>query len=65
MRTNLIKKREEVGLSRMKLADICDIDRSYVYLIEYGNRTPSVDIALRIAKALGVTDDLQGLFKNE
>ncbi len=45
-------KRKELGLSQEKLANIAEIDRTYLPKVESGKRNVSLLIASRIAKAL-------------
>ena len=46
-------KREAAGLSQEKLAEKAGIHPTYVGLLERGLRNSSLDVAERIAKALG------------
>lgn len=46
--------REAKGLSQVDLAARCDVNPSYVSLLESGTRQPSSSLALKIAKVLGV-----------
>ena len=39
------------------MADAVHIERSYYTKIERGNRTPSLELALRIREVLGYKDD--------
>jgi len=52
-RTELIKAREELGLTQEAVAEQARISRAFYAHIELGNRTPSLPVALRIARALG------------
>ncbi len=47
-------KRLELNLSQEKLANIADIDRTYLPDIENGKRNISLVVAEKIAKALNV-----------
>jgi transcriptional regulator with XRE-family HTH domain len=48
-------------LSQQALADAVGINRMSVNHYEHGNRTPSIDVAARLAEVLGVTvDELLG-----
>lgn len=49
------KKRLSLKISQETLANMADIDRTYLPDIEKGRRNVSLTIADRIAKALGVT----------
>jgi transcriptional regulator with XRE-family HTH domain len=51
---NLRKIRTAKGLSQEKLADLCDLHRTYVSSVERGERNISVDNMERLAKALEV-----------
>lgn len=52
---NVKKKRLMLGFSQEKLANIAEIDRTYLPDIEKGKRNVSLSIAERIAKALNVS----------
>ena len=43
------------GLSQEKLANLADIDRTYLPTIEKGERNVSIEVVERLAKALNVT----------
>jgi len=47
--------REEKKLTQEKLAELADVDRTYIYRLENGKRSPSLSIILRIAKALKIS----------
>lgn len=51
---NLRKIRNEKGISQEKLADLCDLHRTYVSSVERGERNITVDNMERLAVALGV-----------
>ena len=58
---NLRKRREAAGLSRWELAKISDVSPQTISDIELKATNPRVDIAARLARALGTTvDDLMG-----
>ena len=57
----LKKLRKERGISQEKLAELANIDRTYVTDIEGGKRNISIVIIERIAKALGLS--ISFLFK--
>jgi transcriptional regulator with XRE-family HTH domain len=44
--------RERQGMSQEKLAELAEIDRTYVSMIERGKRHPTLEVASRIAEAL-------------
>ncbi len=41
------------GLSQEKLAELSDLDRTFISMIERGKRKPTLDTAHRLANALG------------
>lgn len=43
-----------VGLSQEKLAELADVHRNHIGLLERGLRSPTVDVLTRVANALGV-----------
>lgn len=47
--------RQEIGLSQEKLAEICEFDRTYISLIERGQRNISFINLLKLAKGLNIT----------
>ena len=49
--------RSEKGLSQKALADACNVSQVCIARVESGTLTPSLAIALAIAKALGTTVD--------
>lgn len=51
---NLRKARTSQGISQEKLADLCDLHRTYVSSVERGERNITVDNMERLAVALGV-----------
>ncbi|EAM2673268.1 helix-turn-helix domain-containing protein [Salmonella enterica] len=51
---NLRKIRLSQGISQEKLADLCDLHRTYVSSVERGERNIAVDNMERLAIALGV-----------
>ena len=42
------------GLQQQQLAELAEIDASYISLIEQGRRTPSVKFIHKLSKALGI-----------
>jgi transcriptional regulator with XRE-family HTH domain len=50
----LRKAREAAGLTQEKLAFKADVSRNYVSLLERGEKSPTVQLFLRLCKALGV-----------
>lgn len=53
MKKWLIDYRDKNGLSQSELAVKVRVSREYISMIENGNRNPSVEVAKRIANALG------------
>lgn len=51
---NLKKHRKKQKLSTEKLADKCSVSRSYITLIENGERMPGKTLIVPLAKALKV-----------
>ena len=49
------QRREKLGLSQERLAEICEFDRTYISMIERGKRNPSFLNLLRLCKGLGTT----------
>jgi transcriptional regulator with XRE-family HTH domain len=50
--------RKAKKLSQLQLADKVGVDRSYVGLLERGERNPSLEVIAEIAKALGTKPDI-------
>jgi transcriptional regulator with XRE-family HTH domain len=48
----LIRSRKDAGLSQEELANDAGVDRSYVQLLEKGSSTPTLDVFLRLTRAL-------------
>jgi len=51
----IAKKRKEAGLSHQKLAELAQVDRSTISLIEAKKRNPSFLIILKLCKALDIS----------
>lgn len=49
------ERRQAEGLSQEALAEIADFDRTYISLVERGERNPSFTNLCRLAAALDVT----------
>jgi len=47
--------RTKLDLSQEALAERCDFDRTYISLIERGQRNPSFTNLIRLAKGLGLS----------
>ena len=53
--------RQQRKISQMDLAEVLGISRQYMGFIENDERTPSLDIVIKLAEAFGITvDDLLG-----
>ncbi len=52
--TVLRELREKNNLSQEKLAEFCDLDRTYISLLERGLRQPTVTTLFRLANALKI-----------
>lgn len=63
MRTKLAELRKSYGFSQYTFADAIGISRSHYSQIETGAKAPSLEVALRMKKALSYTDD--DIFDNE
>lgn len=55
---NLRRYRRARGVSQEELADLCELDRTYVSGIERGLRNPTVVVLERLANVLGVAPGL-------
>jgi transcriptional regulator with XRE-family HTH domain len=55
---SLRRHRETAGHSQERLAELAELDRTYISDIERGNRNPGIKNVARIAKALGITTDV-------
>jgi transcriptional regulator with XRE-family HTH domain len=49
---NLREHRERVGLSQEELAELCDLDRTEISLLERGLRFPRLDTLVRLSRGL-------------
>jgi transcriptional regulator with XRE-family HTH domain len=52
---NLRHCRHEAGLSQERLAELCDLHRTEIGLIERGKRSPRLDTLVTLARALGLS----------
>ena len=52
---NVRRAREKAALTQEKLAEIAELDATYISGIERGLRNPGIKNVARIAKALGIT----------
>lgn len=53
--SNLRREREKKTLTQEKLAEIAELDPTYVSGIERGVRNPGIRNVAKLAKALGIT----------
>ena len=53
---NIKEKREKLGISQKELAEKVGISQSFLCDIEQGRCKPSLDTAVKLAKALKVKD---------
>jgi transcriptional regulator with XRE-family HTH domain len=49
--------RTQVGISQEKLAHASELDRTFISLLERGQRQPSLSTIFQLSKALGVAPD--------
>lgn len=47
--------REENHISQEKLAEYCELDRTYISLLERGLRQPTITTIFKLAKALNIS----------
>ena len=52
---NLRSQRERAGLSQERLAELCDLDRTEISLLERGKRLPRLDTLVLLARGLGLS----------
>ena len=53
---NIKERREQLGVSQKELAEKADISQSFLCDIEQGRSKPSIDTAVKLADALGISD---------
>ena len=53
----IVRKRENAGISQVTLANMVDISQPYLSDIENGNRTGSKQVLKKIAAILGISFD--------
>ena len=51
---NLRTQRERAGLSQERLAELCDLDRTEISLLERGRRLPRLDTLVLLGRGLGL-----------
>ena len=52
---NLKRQRDKVGLSQEALADVCDLHRTEISLLERSKRSPRLETIVILAKGLGLS----------
>lgn len=52
---NLRRQRDRVGLSQEALADVCDLHRTEISLLERSKRSPRLETIVILAKGLGLS----------
>ena len=57
MRKKLIKLREECGYTQYTMAEAVNCSRSHYSQIETGEKTPALELAVKIKTVLGYTND--------
>lgn len=55
MQNSVREHREQRGLTQKQLADVAGVSRQTINSIETGRYTPSLPLALRLARQFGVT----------
>ena len=50
----LLEPRTEKGISQERLAEYCDLDRTYISLLERGQWQPTITTVFKIAQALEI-----------
>lgn len=60
---NLKEHRERAGLSQEELAELCDLDRTEISLLERGLRFPRLDTLVRLSRGLRL-DGVAQLLEN-
>ncbi len=53
-RTLFRKRRQEKGLTQTQLGEMVDRTQAYIYEIESGRKTPSLDLFFQICEALDI-----------
>ena len=52
---NLKRQRDKAGLSQEALADVCDLHRTEISLLERSKRSPRLETIVILAKGLGLS----------
>ena len=55
LRSRLKERRAALGVNQQEMGRLCGVSRQTISLIERGDYSPSVNLALTIAKVCGVT----------
>ena len=55
LRNRLKERRAALGVNQQEMGRLCGVSRQTISLIERGDYSPSVNLALTIAKVCGVT----------
>ena len=53
---NIKERREQLGISQKELAEKIGISQSFLCDLEMGRCKPSIDTAVKLADALGISD---------
>jgi transcriptional regulator with XRE-family HTH domain len=53
--SNLRRRRREAGLSQERLAELCDLHRTEIGLLERGERSPRLDTLVTLARGLDLS----------
>ena len=57
LKNHLKEKRAALGVNQQEMGKLCGVSRQTISLIERGDYSPSVTLALTIAKVCGVSVD--------
>jgi putative transcriptional regulator len=61
IQTNLKNLRLKAGINQTEFAKVCEVSRQTIHAIETSKYTPSVELALKIAKSLNLS--VENVFK--
>ena len=62
--TNLIERRRQLFLSRAYLAEKVGVTKDYIYKLEEGKRSPSINVLMNLAHFLYIDDWRRLLYKD-
>lgn len=65
MKNNLLKMRQEKGLTQQELGDWVGVSRQSIISLESGKYNPSLDLAYRLAIFFGTTIENIFIFEQE